>query len=249
MDNCIRYASIDSTQKEAKRLLRYYSDIKLPKFFLASHQFAGIGRRNKDWLTPKGNVAFSLLCSVTMKEINYYPIIVMVLFRKALIQCFPFLNEELKFKWPNDLFVKEKKISGILVENVQESFFCVGIGLNIYNRDLPACSIALEELGIKDCEILDIVKKFYNLYKECFLYSEAMDIDIQPFLKIWKKNLLFMKDEVTVTLPNGEIHQGQFLDVHESGAIMIKDCHNKIRCYHAAEVFVLKKGSKNALCD
>ena len=107
------YERIDSTNDELRRLAA--SGERAGAVALAGEQSAGRGRRNRAWHSPRGNFHGSFLLDPG-PEVAKAPELVFVAavalretlagFSSALVQC----------KWPNDILVDGKKISGMLLE-------------------------------------------------------------------------------------------------------------------------------------
>lgn len=109
---------------------------------LAEHQTAGRGRRGDAWVSPPGtNLLFSLLLQPTVGLATWtrLPHLAGLAVCRALESQFPALTEP-HLKWPNDLYLDDRKLAGILVESRSTGgrppCAVVGIGLNV--NGLPA---------------------------------------------------------------------------------------------------------------
>lgn len=104
--------------------------------FFAHSQTAGKGQRGKQWLTEHGsNIIMSSIVDTTSQSINnQFPFSVCV-----GLGCYDFFSryagEETCIKWPNDIYWRDRKAAGILIENTirgnQWQWAVVGIGMNI----------------------------------------------------------------------------------------------------------------------
>lgn len=103
---------------------------------MAEEQFAGKGQMGKSWESPKGkNLIFSLLlCPSFLPPTQQFDlsIIISLALQQALSSILPV---EVKIKWPNDIYVNNNKIAGILIENILQGnkwkHAIVGIGVNV----------------------------------------------------------------------------------------------------------------------
>ena len=152
--------SVDSTNKEAQRRI---SDIDNLSVLSAKQQTEGRGQRGNTWSSESGK---NLLFSVVMKfsdsifDGKFLPAInshdQFVISETAALSVVDLLAEndtEAKIKWPNDIYVGDRKICGILIENSLKgnslSHSILGIGLNVnqtsFDPSLPnPTSITLE---------------------------------------------------------------------------------------------------------
>ena len=128
--------SVDSTNEEAKR---HISDIDNLSVLSALEQTAGRGQRGNTWTSNAGeNLMFSIVLKspALMAEDHF------ALNEIAALSVSEFLSTygiKAQIKWPNDIYVDEKKICGILIENSFRgksiSSSIIGIGLNINQRN------------------------------------------------------------------------------------------------------------------
>jgi len=124
--------------------------------WLAETQRAGRGRQGRTWISPPGeNLTFSLLLRIPCAPARVPPLALAVglAVREVVARA---VGHHVRVKWPNDVVVvhgeRWKKIAGVLVESsvvgAKVGSIVVGVGLNVFTRDLPpeleATSIALE---------------------------------------------------------------------------------------------------------
>jgi BirA family transcriptional regulator, biotin operon repressor / biotin---[acetyl-CoA-carboxylase] ligase len=99
----------------------------------ASEQSAGRGRQGRTWSAPAGK---ALLLSAIVRDLSrrdtLLPLAVPVAVAEA---CDEFIGTACGIKWPNDIWVDGRKLSGILLEGrPQEGWAVIGIGLNVGTR-------------------------------------------------------------------------------------------------------------------
>ena len=140
-----------STNEDAKVYLpNQSSELSI---HLTEQQEAGKGRNGKKWVSPKGkNIYLSLGWKSPLKyseldglSLSVGSVLATVLNKKA--------NNSIKIKWPNDLMVDQKKISGILIETMDiegQVGIVIGIGINVHmsredGKDIDQSWIALDE--------------------------------------------------------------------------------------------------------
>jgi BirA family biotin operon repressor/biotin-[acetyl-CoA-carboxylase] ligase len=128
--NTINFKTIDSTNSYLKR---EYKDLNHFTWVISDEQTQGRGRIHHTWI---GDDA-SLMCSVLIKDdinlsnISLYPLIAAQSLHKVLSK----YHKDMMIKWPNDLYIKDKKIAGILTESIIESnnvlAIILGFGVNL----------------------------------------------------------------------------------------------------------------------
>ena len=132
----IHFDSIDSTNAEAARLAQKdeFSTQQSPIWISADCQHAGKGRRGREWVSTAGN----LLCTCLIKTDGDVPLDARLSFVAALAVAETldhYIDPSLiTIKWPNDVLVEGKKISGVLLEsgkNRGQNWVSVGIGINL----------------------------------------------------------------------------------------------------------------------
>lgn len=99
--------------------------------WVADWQRAGRGRRGRVWTAPPGT---SLLLSVVVRGCRLAPFAQMAASSLALCETLEALGLTPQVKWPNDVLLRDRKVSGLLAEQVAgagEPFTIVGLGLNV----------------------------------------------------------------------------------------------------------------------
>ena len=147
------YKSLDNTNDKIKELsLSQKSKSHLALF--SKEQNNGRGRKNRLWISEKGDLTCSFLIKnkLNPKDIGKINLIVV----HSLINIFKKIGiKNLEFKWPNDIFIKKKKIAGVLIEtNInkgQINKLIIGIGINVVSKDLS--------LDINCISLSDLKKK------------------------------------------------------------------------------------------
>lgn len=144
----LAFDEIDSTNAEARR--RADAGETGPLWITAAVQTAGRGRRGRAWDTRRGNLAATLLVTTDVPPAEAAQLSFVAAFAiRALAEQFvpPSL---VRFKWPNDVMVDGRKLSGILIELGRNAgghlWLAIGIGVNLAhapeNLERPATCIA-----------------------------------------------------------------------------------------------------------
>ena len=138
--------SIDSTNEECRRRI---SDIDNLSVVAALSQTSGKGQRGNVWLSESGqNLTFSIVLKFPAKGLKaemepmlaYDQFVLSEITSLAIVDLLADFGIEAKIKWPNDIYIGDRKICGMLIENslrgewIQHSI--IGIGLNVNQRNL-----------------------------------------------------------------------------------------------------------------
>ena len=134
----ISYKVVSSTNLKAKELARQRKNEEPWTVILAEKQTTGYGRKKAPWFSPKGGLYFSvILPKSNIEDLQTITILGGFIVAKVIkdnFQLEPFI------KLPNDVWVNQKKVAGILTENVigrQIKLSVIGVGLNTNIEKFP----------------------------------------------------------------------------------------------------------------
>ncbi len=159
---------IDSTNSYFKREKNHFMNNSV---LLTDHQTAGRGREVRKWQDGKEDLLFSLFSKEDLRFEILMPLAVMKATRKYHASSF--------IKWPNDLYVEDKKLCGILIEKFYEnsSFHSqvVGVGINFTSKEnLPSIGMMAFDEKIEKVTFLKEILSFLDELKNMPL-EEALD--------------------------------------------------------------------------
>ena len=160
------FESLASTNNEAKKHITDYDNLSV---IATIEQSAGRGQGTHTWYTTPGkNLTFTIVFNpenLPASEALYLTRITTL----SLLSYLAARGVRARIKWPNDIWVEDKKICGILIENILEGNLVhnsiIGIGLNInesgWPEDLPN-PVSLSELTGKSYDIREELEAFYK---------------------------------------------------------------------------------------
>ncbi|MCF7918436.1 MAG: biotin--[acetyl-CoA-carboxylase] ligase [Candidatus Cloacimonetes bacterium] len=204
---------------------------------LADKQRMGQGRKGNIWYSPEGGLWFTLAI-YGFKFNSNFTIFLGIQVHKALITMFPQLQEqELLLKWPNDIYLKEKKLAGIIVKQLsyKEYYFC-GIGINTafegFPDELASHSISLKNSGIISCNNEDLLKTILDNISDN-LPEYLVD---SKFSRSYYDKYDFLRNrEITITTDFSQF-QGKYRGINQEGALLLKLESGAIQPFYAGEV-------------
>ena len=146
----------------------------------------------------------------------------------------------LRFKWPNDVLLRERKLAGILVETEsagdQPSWAVLGVGINIARHpegtEIPATSLHAE--GAKDLTVEDALAAFARAFLDWRRRWEGEGF--APVAAAWKARARGIGEPIRVRLPRGEL-RGTFTDLDADGALLLDQGADGVRRVTAGDVF------------
>jgi len=240
------FKNIDSTNK----YLREKADETTysPAVVLAETQTSGRGRRGKDWISPfAANLYMSVLWSFEhgAAALEGLSLGIGVAARRALKQCG---LEDVQLKWPNDIYVGQKKLGGILLEMVGDPAgqcsVVIGIGINICMPRQAAESIDQDWTDVQT-ELGGPVSRNTLagiLISEIFTVLHDFQVQgFEPYREEWQSADAFKGMQATVTTPR-EALSGTVMGVDKSGALEMRMSDGKVQRFIGGELSLrLKK--------
>ena len=198
----------------------------------AVRQNAGRGRRGRSWIGLDGNLFMSLGVKQELKDLGQLVFVVSL----SLADVIAGLGAEVKIKWPNDVLVGGGKISGILMENGENGYIIIGIGVNI--TDAPRLSTllyrsaSLKENGI-EIDRLDFLRMYLKKFDENrnIWHKDGFENIRRRWLQMAKGQ----GEDIRVVTEKGE-ECGVFAGVDNNGLLLLQkgDIVQKI---YAGDVF------------
>ena len=221
--------STNSTMEESKKILK---KTKENFVVLADQQINGKGRRGNHWHSPLGNIYCSIVIKnkISLKEYFFFSMLTSISVKNTLkkLGC-----EEIYFKWPNDIFFKNMKFAGIILEpyysSNNEKFVIIGLGINFISspqNKIYKTTYIKEFINLKDYnKFLEVF--FLNFFDYIENYSLKKDILILEF----KNSLMFLRKNIKIKISNNENISGIFKDINQDGALILDQGKKIVHLY------------------
>ncbi len=225
----IELQSVDSTNKYAMELI-HAGMAQHGMSVFAYDQTSGRGQRGNKWSSEKGaNIALSII-------INPFPIILAEQFKLSVSAAVSvheffsrFAGDETKLKWPNDIYWRDRKAGGMLIENSVQSkesgagswqWAIIGIGINInqttFSPDLPN-PVSLKQITGKNFIPVDLAKEISAGFLKNFKKFTEEDFE-SLFLKY--QSLLYKKDEIVKLKKGSRVFEARIKGVDKTGELI-----------------------------
>ncbi len=176
--------NIDSTNSEAQRRISELDNLSVVS---ALSQSGGRGQRGNTWISEPGkNLLFSVILRLEIQAYDQFVISQMA--SLAVIDLLASHDIEAKIKWPNDIYIGNEKVCGILIENAVSgkwiSNSIVGIGLNVNQRnfDVSIPNPTSMVLSLQNTD--ENEKKDFNLHDLLEGYMDILSGYIERFCHI-----------------------------------------------------------------
>ena len=220
----------ESTMDEVKELAKLGAREGL--VLITDNQSRGRGRFNREWLTTSGqDLTISILFKPALNQVHMLNMVASLAIQETISEI---TQEEAEIKWPNDVLVNGKKISGVLIETVMSTatlvdFAVVGIGLNVNLNPLvmdaikdSATSISLITGALTDkyevlSKLLSMIDRQYQLV------LEGRDLCID-----WATKVSTIGNKVKVS--NGsKIISGYAVDLDSVGNLILETKQGRVK--------------------
>ena len=214
----------DSTNKFVKTLI-INNAIKNGTIIAAKEQTNGKGQQNNIWLTqPKLNLTFSLYIEIKIKAIYQFYISKII-----ALSIYEFASKEAEnttIKWPNDIYIGNSKVAGILIENtiqgenITKSIIGVGININqsTFDKSLPN-PISLKNITGKTYDLNNSLIEISNIINKNLKVLNNFRITDNLY-----NNLLYKLNTKSKfkDIYNSNIFEGEIIGTEQDGRIKIK---------------------------
>lgn len=210
---------------------------------LAEKQSAGRGRMDRTWYSQKDqNLTFSILLKGNKKLnsrinlINFAATLAVAMSIENLYQ------QRTHLKWPNDVLLSGKKVSGILIESTSSGSrierIVVGIGINV-NQSIFQGKFNIEPTSIRN-EINDMVDRERFLAEVLNNFEWLLNKVTENgefILKEWRERCNMLGEKITVS-DGTKTQYGIFEDIDDSGFLLLKT-KEKVERIHFGDVSIV----------
>ena len=194
--------------------------------YFAHNQTEGKGQRGKKWLTEKSaNIILSVIVDCSILTIQHQ----FKLSAAVALACYDFFSqfagEETSIKWPNDIYWRDRKAAGILIENIVRgsdwTYAIIGIGMNINQTSFSEEAknpVSLKQITGKHFDIIEMAHllctHLENYYQQ-LLVEDATNILADYNYKLYKVNQ-------QVTMKKGSVSFRCVIDgVNDYGQLLV----------------------------
>ena len=229
------FSELSSTMDMAKDLARK----NCPDFtaVIAGRQTAGRGRLNRQWLSDDGGLYFTLVLRPDIplpmsSRVNFLASLTLARVLRDLFQI------EAAVKWPNDILVDDRKLSGMLSELEAEAdrvfFINIGMGINVNNdpTGVEPGAISLKNMLGREISRVRLLSRFLDEFE-----ARLKNADFENIISEWKQYTVTLQRQVRIVTQR-EVTEGLAVDIDENGALIVRLVDGSIKkiiygdCFH-----------------
>jgi len=225
--NVITLQRTPSTNEYLKNELTKSTPLREGTVIMAVDQYAGRGQKGAVWVSEPGkNLTFSLLLTPTFLHPRHQ-FLLTVAISVAIAKCLEtLLPEPVKIKWPNDLFVGDRKIGGILIENILKGNVwksaIVGIGINVnqtaFPTDIARHTSSIYHLLHQETDLLTLLHDLGRHIEQA--YNELKQSAHENLLAYYRQHLYRLNERHPFLVEGIRVH-GTVTGVTENGRLQV----------------------------
>lgn len=238
--------STTSTQQAAHEW--YATGASEGSLIVAEEQTSGKGRMGRTWHSPPGKgiwMSMILQPRIGMHRMPQLTLLAAVALCRSLRKS---TGLDLGIKWPNDLLLNEKKISGILLESAGEderlTYIVAGIGINVnwhqddFPKDLQEKSTSLRIATGKRFKREQLLARFLNEWEP--LYDLFLHKGFEPIRLLWETYSVTLGKQIAMRTSSG-IFKGKALKLDADGALIIETENGSVQSFYAGDIQQLRQ--------
>lgn len=238
--NIVSLSNVDSTNNYLKELLTKSRPVPEGSVIMAVKQSAGRGQIGNTWHSEAGkNLTFSLVLYPSFLPIDQQFELTKAISLALNDVLSSYFGPSAKIKWPNDCYINDKKIGGILIENSiqgnQIKHSIIGVGLNVNQSDFPSELInatSFNQAFSKEHELMTVLGEICSAIEARYLQLKAgnlKEIDAQYL------NNLYLLNQWNIYRINGCLQNGKICGIDSQGQLQV-EIDNQIQSFGLKEI-------------
>ena len=244
--NFVTLKQVDSTNNHLKELLSNSKPLPEGTVIMADNQYAGRGQQQNGWFASPGkNLTFSLLLKPHFLPLNNQFDLTRVISLGVFDAFQPLLGAALKIKWPNDIYYNDKKLGGILIENLVQGEkiknSVVGVGLNINEGDFPDWvpnAISVKQILHGDYDKHFLLSDICRNIEAWYLNLKAGKVELVR--KTYLSRLYWLNEQKAFKTGGGLLN-GAITNVRDNGLLIVKNNNSRELEFSLKEIEFLNK--------
>ena len=225
--NVITLQRTPSTNEYLKNELSKSTPLREGTVIMAVDQYAGRGQKGTTWQSEPGkNVTCSLLLMPSFLDPKHQFDLTAAISLAIAQWLESLLQLSVKIKWPNDMYVGDRKIGGILIENILKGKVwksaVIGIGINVNQTEFPpeiqAHTTSVKQILHTDCDLTKLLTDLCQYIER--VYTALKRGENNTLLTLYKQHL-YRLGELHPFLVDGVRVEGILSGVTETGRLQV----------------------------
>ena len=196
--------------------------------WFAKDQWAGRGQRGKTWKSAPGE---NIILSIALKPGKAFSAKPFLFNAMIACICHDFFSglagADIKIKWPNDIYWRDRKTGGLLIENIYKgkewNWAIIGIGININQESFDESAGRAASLKNITSQLYDPVLLAKELHRAVIEKTENITNDLFAGLLQYYNEQLYKKNETVVLKKQNAVFQTTIRSVSEYGQLITED--------------------------
>lgn len=235
----LHHQELDSTNEEAQNQLSKTQPAE-GTVILTDYQKAGKGQMGQTWTSPAGeNLTLSVILYPTFLPANQQFLLSQLTALAIRDFIAGLLPQEVTIKWPNDIFVAERKICGTLIQNAITGktllHAILGMGININTRSFPPEVARATSLALESGRTYDLMELLPDLFQR--LEQRYLELKRGKYTDIrreYQQHLYRLQEDHLYQRADGTTFTGRLLGVNEQGQALIQ--HKDLEAFGLKEI-------------
>jgi BirA family transcriptional regulator, biotin operon repressor / biotin---[acetyl-CoA-carboxylase] ligase len=204
---------------------------------IAERQTSGRGRLRREWVTPQGNIAVSVVLYPHRKDLHFLTMLAALAVQYSIRKT---TGLKCQLKWPNDVLIKGKKVCGILLESqaapYSVDYAIVGIGINVNMKlseytEISAIATSLADETGKEVSRIVLLQNLFVEMEKLYLRLQGGE----SILEEWRDNLVTLGKQIHVRAGD-EVFEGIAESVADDGRLMLRCADGRLMKFTAGDV-------------
>ena len=224
----ITLKEVDSTNTFLKNLVSNSKPLPEGTVIMAESQYAGRGQQQNGWHSQAGkNLTFSLLLNPSFLPVTQQFDLTRVISLGVFNALEALLGDQLKIKWPNDIYYGDKKLGGILIENLLQGSLIkqavIGIGINVNQLEFPDWvpnPISINQILQQDYDLQLLLSQICRHIEAWYLKLRAGKTELirEAYL-----NSMYWLNETHLFRSNGDVFSGKIKNIENNGLLVVNN--------------------------
>jgi BirA family biotin operon repressor/biotin-[acetyl-CoA-carboxylase] ligase len=210
---------------------------------IAEEQTGGIGRMGRAWVSPSGGIWITIVLKphIPIDHVFMVTMAGSIAVARAIRKEFDLVA---LIKWPNDIFIGNKKVAGLLLElsaeadTIHHCLLGIGIDVNVpLNQFSPALQKEITSISAElghEVDRTTFLARILNEFENRFLLIESGEYD--AIVREWKSLSCTLERRVHITTMKNSF-EGEAIDIDEYGALIIRKDNGRIERVISGDCF------------